>query len=299
MATRSIWSGSLSFGLVNIPVKLVTAVRDKQLRFHQLSESKKVRVRQKLVPEGTDQEISRDDIVKGYEIAPEQYVVVTDQELKALAAEKSRAIDIVDFVELSEIDPIYYDQPYYVLPDERAGRAYWLLYEAMRASDRVAIARFVMRNKEILAAIRPIDGGLCLETMHFHDEVVPVDAFGPAKPAKPSDRELKVASQIIDSLTATFDPAAYEDEYRTRVLAFLEKKAEGKVETIAEEPVHRQGKVLDLMAALEASLGQVKSGKGGEKSADKANGGSHSEHARTRSSRPHPRHDHKHGRKVG
>ncbi|MBA2479134.1 MAG: Ku protein [Planctomycetes bacterium] len=300
MAARSIWSGSISFGLVNIPVKLVTAVRDKQLRFHQISDSKKVRVRQKLVPEGTDREISRDDIVKGYEIAPEQYVVITDDELKALAAEKSRAIDIVDFVDLAQIDPIFYDQPYYVLPDERAGRAYWLLYEAMRDSGRVAIARFVMRNKEILAAVRPIEGGLCLETMHFHDEVIGQDAYGAAKPAKPTERELKVAEQIIASLTTEFDPTKYEDEYRKRVLAFIDKKAEGHVETIAEEPVQRQGKVLDLMAALEASLGQVKTqGKAQDRPSAKGEP-ARGERAKSRSARPHPRHDHaKHGRKVG
>src|SRR4051812_2020672 len=157
--TRSIWSGSISFGIVNIPVRLVTAVRDRQLRFHQISEKKHVRVRQKLVAEGTDQEVARDDIVKGYEIAPEQYVTVEEDELRKLAAEKSRSIDIMDFVSLDQIDPIFYDTPYWVVPDERAGRAYWLLCEAMRESNRVALARFVMRNKEILAAIRPVEHG--------------------------------------------------------------------------------------------------------------------------------------------
>ncbi len=303
MAVRSIWSGAISFGIVNIPVKLVSAVKEKQLRFHQISESKKVRVRQKLVPEGSDQEISRDDIVKGYEIAPEQYVVIEEQELKALAADKSRSIDIVDFVGLEQIDPIYYDTPYYVVPDERAGRAYWLLCEAMRQSGRVAIARFVMRNKEILAAIRPVEGGLCLETMHFHDEVQALEqAAGHAKPVKPQERELKVAQQIIDSLTTTFDATQYEDEYRKRVMAFIEKKAEGKVETIAEEPVRKQGKVLDLMAALEASLGQVKNRKGGGRQSDDAEHGRPGAH-RARSGRPHPhaqaKAEHKHPKRAG
>jgi DNA end-binding protein Ku len=298
MAGRSIWSGAISFGIVNIPVKLFTAVRDKQLRFHQLSESRKVRVRQKLVPEGGDQEIPRDDIVKGFEIAPEQYVVIEDKELKALAAEKSRSIDIVDFVGLGEIDPIHYDQPYYAVPDERAGRAYWLLYEAMRSSKRVAVARFVMRNKEVLAAIRPVQGGLCLETMRFHDEIVPFESVaGAAKPAKPQERELAVANQIIDSLTTTFDPVKYEDEYRKRVLAFIEKKAEGKVETIAEEPVQRKGQVLDLMAALEASLGQVKAqGKSGQRSED---GPGHGKAGKQRAARPHSRSEHhRHGKRA-
>jgi DNA end-binding protein Ku len=313
--TRSIWSGAISFGIVNIPVRLVTAVREKHLHFHQISEKKHVRVRQKLVAEGTDAEVARDDIVKGYEIAPEQYVTVTEQELQGLAAEKSRSIDIVDFVQLAEIDPIFYDTPYWVVPDERAGRAYWLLCEAMKESGRVAIARFVMRNKEMLAAIRPVEHGrggagaqrpaeesrqagraqndspgaigLLLETMHYHDEVVPMDEIaGHAKPVKPAERELTVARQIIDSLTTEYRAERYEDEYRKRVLGYLEKKAEGHTETIAEEPVRKQGKVLDLMAALEESLGQVRAGRGGER----AQGGrpSTGEPAR-RAARPHPR----------
>jgi DNA end-binding protein Ku len=311
--TRSIWSGSISFGIVNIPVRLATAVRDQQLRFHQISEQKHVRVRQKLVAEGTDTEVPRDAIVKGYEIAPEQYVTVTEDELRKLAAEKSRAIDIIDFVKLDEIDPICFDTPYWVVPDERAGRAYWLLCEAMKESGRVAIARFVMRNKEILAAIRPVEqgrggagaqrpaeesgqagraqnrspgaSGLLLETMHYHDEVVPIDQIaGHAKPVKPAERELTVARQIIDSLTTEFQADRYEDEYRKRVLAYLEKKAEGHTETIAEEPVKKQGKVLDLMAALEESLGQARANRG-------ARGGRPApEEQPRRAARPHPRH---------
>jgi DNA end-binding protein Ku len=291
-STRSLWSGSISFGIVTIPVRLVSAVRDRQLRFHQVSESRKARVRQRLVAEGTDHEVPRDDIVKGFEWSPGKYVTVDEQELRALAAEKSRAIEIIDFVALGEIDPLFFDTPYWVLPDERAGRAYALLVEAMRSAGRVAIARFVMRNKEVLAAIRPVAHGLCLETMHYHDEVVPLEDASPdVKPVKPNERELVVARQIIDSLTTEFHADRYEDEYRKRVLAFLQKKAEGKLETIVEEPPHREEKVLDLMAALEASLGQAR--KRGER-AERPREAPRAERQRA-APRPHPR---RHGKRA-
>lgn len=289
MAGRSIWSGSISFGIVNIPVKLVAASQDKRLHFHQVSATKKVRARQRLVAEGSEDALPKEDIVKAYEIAPEQYVTVAPEELKALAAEKSRSIDIIDFVNLDEIDPLFFDKPYYVVPDERAGRAYWLLTEAMRSAGRVGIARFVMRDKETLAAIRPLEHGLCLETMRYHDEVIPLaQAIGHVKPVKPQERELKVASQIIDSLTTHFDADKYDDEYRKRVLEFLHHKAEGKTETIAEQPVEREGKVLDLMAALEASLGQVKNrAKDGANAGKPGQGGGGRSHAHP--ARKHPR----------
>lgn len=298
---RPVWSGAISFGIVNIPVRLVTAAQDKRLKFHQLSGSAQVRVRHRLVAEGEQEELPKDDIKKGYEISPDRYVVVEPEELKQLAAEKSKAIDILDFVSLSEIDPIYYDKPYWVVPDERAGRAYWLLLEAMHASGRVAIARFVMRDKEILAAIRPVEDGLCLATMRYHDEIVALkDAAGPIKHAKPQERELAVAKQIIDSLTTGFQADRYEDEYRKRVLAYLEEKAEGKaVEIPSDKPKH-EPKVLDLMAALEASLGQAKQrakGGGSQESAHRSRPGTAKRGARGQAAQPRSHAHHPHSRK--
>src|SRR5919106_6554108 len=172
---RAIWSGAISFGLVNIPVKLYSAVQRKTVRFHQLDQQDNQRIQQKRVNPRTGEEVPYDNLVKGYEIGPERYVVVTPEELDALAPEKTRSIDIEDFVDLDQIDPIYYDHPYYLVPDKSAAKAYRLLLDAMREADKVAIARVVIRSKEQLVAIRPRDDVLTMETMLFADEVVPPD----------------------------------------------------------------------------------------------------------------------------
>src|SRR6476660_8789544 len=173
---RSIWTGAISFGLVNVPVKLYSAVSKKTVRFHQLHETDGVRIQQKRVCPADGEEVPFDQIVKGYEITPDQYVVVTPEELEAIEPRKTKTIDIEDFVDLEDIDPIFYDHPYYLLPDKGAGKAYGLLLEAMRESGKVAIARVVLRSKEQLVAIRPAAGDvLTMETMIFHDEVVPAD----------------------------------------------------------------------------------------------------------------------------
>ncbi|HYE06138.1 MAG TPA: Ku protein [Planctomycetota bacterium] len=264
---RPIWSGAISFGIVNIPVKLFGAVRDRGLHFHQISEKHKKRIRYRKVAEGHDEEVHQDDIVKGYELSKGRYVIVAEKEFQQLAAKKSKAIDIIDFVGLHEIDPLYFDQPYYVVPDEKAGRSYWLLLEALAKADKVAIAQFVMRSKEYLAAVRPLNGTLCLETMRYADEIVSPKEIGIDDSAreKPQDRELKIANQLIESMTTTFDPTHYRDDYRERVMAFIEKKAKGKgVEVLDEEweDEHHEkpGKVIDLMAALEESLNRAKGG---------------------------------------
>ena len=173
---RSIWSGAISFGLVNVPVKLYSAVSRKTVRFHQLNSDTGHRIAQKRVDSVTDEEVPYEKIVKGFELTKERYVVVTPEELDSIAPEKTRAIDIEDFVDLEDIDPIFYDHPYYLVPDKGAGKAYGLLLEAMRESGKVAIARVVLRSKEQLVAIRPAAGDvLTMETMIFHDEVVPAD----------------------------------------------------------------------------------------------------------------------------
>ena len=258
---RSIWSGAISFGLVNVPVKLYSSVSRKTVRFHQLNGKTGTRIAQKRVDSSTGDEVAYEDIVKGYELTKEHYVVITPEELEALDPEKSRTIDIEDFVDLAEIDPVYYDHPYYLVPDKGATKAYGLLLHAMEEADKVAIARVVLRSKEQLVAIRPAFGrALMMETMVFADEVVSPDAIDdlPAeKELKISDRELKMAQQLIDSLSSNFAPEKYRDEYREKVLELVERKASG--EEIAVQPEAPQPKkVPDLMAALEASLAAVK-----------------------------------------
>src|SRR3954449_11683003 len=203
---RSIWRGAISFGLVNVPVKLYSAVSKKTVRFNQLHEPDNSRINLKRFCAEEDKEVPFEEIVKGYEISPGRYVVITPEELDALDPAKTRTIDIEDFVDLDEIDPVYYDHPYYLVPDKGAAKAYGLLLGAMKESGKVAIARVVIRSKEQLVAIRPGEGDvLMMETMLFHDEVVPshdLDELPDAKDLKASDRELKMAQQLIDSLSS-------------------------------------------------------------------------------------------------
>jgi DNA end-binding protein Ku len=257
---RSIWSGAISFGLVNVPVKVYSATSPKTVRFHQLDGRTGTRISQRRVNPTTGEEVAFEDLVKGYELTRDRYVVVRPEELEAIAPEKSRTIDIEDFVELADIDPIYYDHPYWLVPDKGAAKAYTLLLKAMEESGKVAIARVVLRNKEHLVALRPAGGGLMMETMNFHDEVVPaedLDELLAASEAPASDRELGMAKQLIDSLTTTFEPQRYSDTHREKVLELIERKAAG--EDVAVQPeAPAPARVPDLMAALEASLAAVK-----------------------------------------
>ncbi len=257
---RSIWSGAISFGLVNVPIKLYSAVSRKTVRFNQLNKETGNRIQQKRVDPETGEEVSYEQIVKGYELTKDRYVVITPEELDALDPERTRTIDIEDFVDLEEIDPVYYDHPYYLVPDKGATKAYGLLLGAMEQAGKVAIARVVIRSKEQLVAIRPSGHVLLMETMLFHDEVVPaddIDDLPEGKELKASDRELKMAQQLIDSLSSEFDPSRYHDEYREKVIELIERKASG--EEIAVQPEAPQpARVPDLMAALEASLAAVK-----------------------------------------
>jgi len=263
LMARAIWSGTISFGLLNVPVKLYSAVSRKTIRFNELRESDGARVRHKRVAEGSDEEVPYEQIVKGYEIGPDRYVTITSEELDALAPDKTRTIDIEDFVDLEEIDPIYYDHPYYLAPDTGASKAYQLLVDAMDDAGKVAIARVVIRSKEQLVAIRPREGTLAMETMLFADEVVPTDTLeelGTDGDVKTTDRELTMARQLIDSLSSDFEPEKYHDEYRERVLDMIERKAQGET-IVIEEPTKEPEKVPDLMAALEASIAASKPAK--------------------------------------
>jgi len=257
---RAIWTGAISFGLVNVPVKLYSATSPKTVRFHQLSSKTGARIRQKRVDPTTDEEVPFEDIVKGYEITPDHYVLIAPEELDALDPKATKTVDILDFVDLAEIDPIYYDHSYYLAPSTGGAKAYRLLLDAMRESGKVGIGLVVLRSKQQLCALRPTGEVLTLSTMLFGDEVLSpdrLDELDAIEDAEASDRELKMAQQLIDSLSSEFDPGKYHDEYRERVLELIEKKAAGEeiaVQPEAEEPTAAP----DLMAALEASLAALK-----------------------------------------
>jgi DNA end-binding protein Ku len=257
---RAIWSGAISFGLVNIPVKLYSAVSKKTVRFHQLDSKDNSRIQQKRVNANTGDEVPYEQLVKGYELSPDRYVVIKPEELESVEPKKTRTIDIEDFVEIGDIDPIYYDHPYYLAPGTGAAKPYKLLLEAMKATERVAIARVVIRSKENLVAIRPRGDVLTMETLLFGDEVVPPEDLGEIEgvgEAKATKKEVEMAEQLIDSLASEFDPSKYRDEYRETVLEMIERKAEGQEIAIQETPDEPE-EVPDLMAALEASIAQGK-----------------------------------------
>jgi DNA end-binding protein Ku len=259
---RAIWTGSISFGLLNVPVKLYSAVSARSISFRELRQGDNSRVRHRKVAEADGEEVPYEEIVKGYEVAPEQYVVLSKAELDNLAPKKTKAIQIEDFVDLDEIDPIYFDRPYYLGPQPGAERAYALLVEAMSTQRKVAIARFVMRNRESLAAIRATGKVLTLATMRFADEVVPPEQLegllGETEDVEPNEREVEMAKALIDSLAADFEPAAYKDEYREELLALIERKARGEDLVAVDAEAPTPTKAPDLMAALEESLAAVK-----------------------------------------
>jgi DNA end-binding protein Ku len=259
---RAIWTGAISFGLVNVPVKLYSATSPKTVRFHQLSKQTGARIRQKRVDPSTGDEVAYDDIVKGYELSPDRYVLIEPEELEALDPKATKTIDIEEFVEESEIDPIYYDHSYYLAPTTGGAKAYTLLLEAMGEAGKVAIGRVVIRSKQQLCALRPTDGVMTMSTMLFGDEVVPpdrIDELDAVGDAEASKRELTMAQQLIESLSAEFDPSTFRDDYRDRVLDLIERKAAG--EEIAVQPeAEDTTPAPDLMAALEASLAEIRSG---------------------------------------
>ena len=259
---RAIWSGAISFGLVNVPVKMYSATSPKAVRFHQLSAKTGTRIKQKRVDPSTGDEVAFEDIVKGYELSPERYVLIEPEELDALDPKATKTIDIEEFVDLDQIDPIYYDHSYYLAPATGGAKAYRLLLEAMREAGKVAIGRVVIRSKQQLCALRPIGEAMGLSTMLFGDEVLSpdrLDELDGLADADATKRELTMAQQLISSLSADFDPSKFKDEYRDRVLDLIERKAAGEEIAVAPE-AQDDTPAPDLMAALEASLAEVRSG---------------------------------------
>ena len=263
-SSRPVWTGTISFGLVTIPVRLFLAVREKRLAFRSLHDQDQVPLKQKLYCPADGKEVHSEHIVKGFEVEKDQYVVVRESELEAVMPKATKAIEIQDFVSLEEIDPVFFDRAYYVVPKPEGSRPYKLLLEALAKKKKVGIAKVVMHNKEYLAALRPLEDALCMETMHFGDEVVPASKVEAVDAKTKVDaREMKIAEQLIDSLTSKFDPGKYHDEYREAVMELVEKKARGEKVVVRPEGERAAPRGKDLIAALEASLAKAKEASAG------------------------------------
>ena len=285
---QAVWTGTLAFGLVSIPVKLYNATSPQDVRFHQFQAGTARRIRHRRVVEPEPEvaaepeepppsrrrrddgpppspvrekeetEVPLEDVVKGYEIGPDRYVMIEPRELEALAPERTRTIEIAEFVDLADVDPVYFDKSYYVAPGRGGEQPYWLLHRAMREAGRVAVATFVMRTKGYLAAVRPAEGVIVLETLFYQEEVRDPHELGIAESSQPSPRELDIAERLIESLVTTWDPSRHRDTYRERVLELIESRTKGAVPAAAEAPEPEGPKVPDLMAALQASLEAIK-----------------------------------------
>jgi DNA end-binding protein Ku len=267
---RTLWRGAISFGLVSIPIRVYTATEEKTLKFNQLHEKDHGRIKYKRVCATDGEEVPYDEIVKGFEYEKDRYVILSDDELDSVPVESTRTIDIAQFVDRSEIDPIYYKKTYYLGPEEAGVKAYQLLRDALREGDRVGIAKVSFRDKEHLAAVRLMDDVLVLDTMFWPDEVREAEFPELEKKPKVSDKELQMATSLIENLTEPFKPDAYTDEYREALLDIVEKKVEGEEIEVIEAP--EPTKVVDLMEALRASVEQTKTKKPAAKSSAKKSG---------------------------
>jgi DNA end-binding protein Ku len=254
MASRPIGTGNISFGLVSIPVKLFSATRSRAVSFNLLHAKDLSRIQQKIYCPVDDAIIERSELVRGFEFEKGRYVTFTDEELKKLEARNEHAIEITEFLPLERVDPVYFEEAYYLGSEANAAKAYRLLADAMSESGRVALGRFTMRGKEHLVLIRPFGKGLMLHTVYYSDEVRPAEDIDQAGSEPVREAELTLAKRLIDELTGKeFDPSKYHDHYRERVLEVAQQKVEGQQVTEAP-PEPRRGQVIDLMSALKASL---------------------------------------------
>lgn len=262
---RAIWSGSISFGLINIPVKLFSAVTEKSVRFNQIDTRNGARIRTRKVNAEDGSEVPPDLIAKGYEVTKGNYVIVTEDELSSLQPRATHTIDLEEFVDLADIDPIYFDGAYWVAPDDRAGKSYSLLVEAMESASKVAIARFVMRAKQYVAVMRPREGRLVLSMMVYEDEINPatdIVEFDQLGDVEVTERELAMAEQLIESLSAEFRPEEFRDSYREELLDLIHAKGSGEERVFAAIEGPDEDTVVDLMAALEASVAAAREARG-------------------------------------
>lgn len=256
---RSLWTGYISFGLVSIPVALVTAVHDQGIHFHLLHRKDGARLHQKLVCPLDGEEVERKQAARGFEVEPDRYVLVEDDELHTLQPKKTRMIEISDFVDINQVDPIYYDKPYYLVPREGGGKAYSLLMQAMVKRNRAGIGKFVFHEHEYVVALRPLENILCVETLRFADEIVSREELREigSDEQHADKKQLALAMELIDALAADFEPGKYKEEYRDGLRDLVERKAKGEQIVTAPAEVE-EGQVIDLMAALEKSLDKVR-----------------------------------------
>ena len=258
MAPRSIWNGTIAFGGVFVPVKVHSATEDRTVHFHEVHQDDGARIEHRRICPKEDREVPYDEIVKGYEVSEGTYVVLADDELKAAAGRASRLVEVGAFVSAADIDPVMFDKTYYLGTQEQGADAYRLLHDALAKTARAGIGRWVFHNREYLVAVRALGDVLAMHTMRFHDELLPAsDLEIPSPSRKPSARELDMAGKLVETLHAAFDPEAYEDAYRERLLAYIEAKAKGSLDKLPQ-PTDAQDPG-DLLAALEAS---VSGGKG-------------------------------------
>jgi DNA end-binding protein Ku len=257
---RSMWKGTLTFGLVSVPVKLYTAVSERSVHFHQLHAPDHARIVQKRYCSAEEEEVPFSEIVKGYEIAPGRHVVIEPEEFAALEPAFTRSIEIEDFVQMDEIDPILFDRPYYLVPNRGGARPYKLLMQAMRDTDKVAVGRVVLRSRQQLVAIHPRGDTLVMTTMNFGDEVVPTSELHELheEHVELSDGEVEIAHKLVDSIARPFDPANYRDTYREALLDLIDQKASGEQVSLEPPPRDQPLEAPDLMSALEASIEQVR-----------------------------------------
>ncbi|HWF51371.1 MAG TPA: Ku protein [Solirubrobacteraceae bacterium] len=252
--SRSIWNGTITFGLAAVPVKVHSATEDKNVHFHQVHGKDGAQIKQKRICTKEGKEVPYKEVAKGYEFRKGKYVLLTQEEIDAAAGGRSHLIELEEFACAAEIDPVYYDRTYYLGAGDDGADAYRLLHDALERAGRVGIGRWVFHNREYLVAVRPLDEMLALQTMRFAEELVDSgDLELPAPSRKPSKREIEMAGKLVDTLHERFDPAAFEDSYRERVLALIDAKARGEEPELPEDVETEDSG--DLMAALEASLG--------------------------------------------
>jgi DNA end-binding protein Ku len=269
MAPRALWKGAINFGLIHIPVRMYKAASGKDIRFRELHDEDMSPLKQKRVCARDGKEVSREHVVKGYEVSPDHFVVIKPEELEALEKAEAHTISIENFVDLPQVDPVYFENSYYVVPDKNAARAYALLLAAMKEKDKAAVARVVLRTKQQLVLLRATDEVMAMSTLYYADEVVSPDALeGVPHLHAPDKRELEMATKLIESLSEDFQPEKFHDEYREKLLALIDAKAEGEKWTPPK--AHREpAKVVDLVSALQASLDAARKGGSGSASTPK------------------------------
>lgn len=279
----TVWKGYITFGLISIPVRLYTAARNERVSFHMIHAACNTRIKQHLFCPHCDRTVDRSEIVKGYEINKGNWIVIEEDEIRKIAPQSTDNMDILEFVRLSDVDPIYFDASYYVVPEEPGRRAYSLLLETMRKTGYAALAKVAMHQREYVVVIRPREQGLTLHTIYYANEVRAVPEYAKIATAELKPQEVQLAEQLVKSLAGPFEPARYEDEYQKRLLELIEAKEEGRA--VRAAPHKKRAPVIDLMAALQKSLGQVAERKPAAKASRSLHGATHGKTRRTAAKR--------------